>query len=283
MLLILEGHLENVGDARFSEDGTRIVSTGFDNTIRLWETALPKDYGERRRERKELRRRASPVVEALFEELEFSLDVVDRLRAEAQQSEAQLTQQREVAEQLTTEAAGAAARAKADVEALGERVGDVADVPLAAAEAQAEEILADAKRLHEEAESARRVAAEEAEQARDEAVRIRAEADQDAQTSRQQAEDVRAHADQYVAATVEQANETLNDMAGEVVEQVEHRLTEAADAEQRALHALDEVEASTEEAEQREKAVAANAADAEERIDEVDRIVEQAEETLKEA
>ncbi|GMQ84832.1 MAG: hypothetical protein BMS9Abin07_0397 [Acidimicrobiia bacterium] len=234
----------------------------------------------------ELQQREADIVAT---EERTGSDLVDanaalaRLRSQAEQLEARLGEQRELGDQVRAEAEQAAARIRAEAESHGERVADATDAPVRVAEAQADEIVADARRLHDEAESVRKAAAEQSDKARDEALLIRAKADEDAEATRGEAEAVRRRADLYVASTVEEANEALNSMAGEVVEQIEYRLSEAAEAEQRAAKTLTDAESSVEMAQDREASLAEGAAKAEQRIEAVDNIVKQAEETLKDA
>jgi len=79
-VLVLKGHDGYVSQLRFSPDGARLASVGFDGTVRIWETELPEGYQDEVVAHLDRRDSVRKLVDALFAQQEFSLDVVQALR-----------------------------------------------------------------------------------------------------------------------------------------------------------------------------------------------------------
>jgi eukaryotic-like serine/threonine-protein kinase len=84
----LEGHTNYVFSLAFSPDGTRLASGSGDGTVRIWDTAPPARRYKTRREAEALRPEADRLVARLFAELREPAEVVARLRADENLSDA---------------------------------------------------------------------------------------------------------------------------------------------------------------------------------------------------
>jgi len=78
-VLALRGNGELIHGVAFSANGARFASAGFDNALRLWEFESPAGYAAELRHRGALADTVRPIVDGLFHEFGFSLDVAAHL------------------------------------------------------------------------------------------------------------------------------------------------------------------------------------------------------------